>query len=258
MRTALLPPLLLLGLALGAPARAQGILNVERFQPQDVRGAHAAAEGSAALMRGNTNVVDVGLTSIVGYRGPQHWVRLLGGAQYLARGSSGIIDNRFVHLRYSYLVSPRLQTFHFAQVQANEAQALSRRDLLGSGLRATVLRSERASLDVGGGAMLERERLEPRGTALGERRRGAVRMANQLVYRHEIAPRVTALGVGYYQPKLTDPADFRVLNDLNLVVGLSRAARLTVSQQWRHDSRPPEGVQPYDFALRTSFGLSFE
>lgn len=249
---------LLAAAAVAFPAilRAQSILNAEQYQPTDVSGFHLGLDVKASLTRGNARVLDVGGTGIVGYRVPSQWIRLIVGLQYLKTAGNGIVNDRFAHLRYNYDLTPRLRTFHFVQMQANQSLQLSDRELLGSGLRATVLTGKRGSLDIGVGAMLELERLAVEARQAGASARTVDwRMADLAVATVRLGPKATLQDVAYVQPRLDAFSDIRILDNLNLLVPVTDLVKLEVSGEWRHDSRPPSGVLPDDFSLKTGLSI---
>lgn len=234
---------------------SQSILNVERLQPVDVRGAHLDLDLGASLSGGNTEVIDVSAVTVLGYLGGSHWIRLLGGIDFLSEESSDLVNNRFAHIRYNYILSPRLRTFHFAQIQANRNLLLSRRVLYGSGLRVRAIARPRVRLDLGTGVMYEDEHLDPRRLPADDDPNTEVfRAANLAVLGWTPGPRVTLTSTTYFQPDLGELDDFRVLSDLNLSVPLASALDLELSLRWRHDSRPPADLESDD--LKLTSGLS--
>lgn len=83
------------------------------------------------------------------------------------------------------------------------------------------------------------------------------RMANLIVATHPVTRSVRLLGVAYVQPRLSDLGDLRILTDISLRISLTENVDLTIQNEWRHDSRPPEGVEKDDYVLSTGFAVSF-
>jgi hypothetical protein len=246
---------LLLGVA-GGPAAAQTILNVERPESPDESGVWGAVDASGSLAVGNTDVLQVKGGLLVGYRAAAHAVRVYAGGELLRGSGSDVLKNGYAHLRYNHALGPRWRTFHFVQLQSNQNLLLERRLLVGSGIRARARSGERATLDLGTGLMLEDERLDAsRLSPTDEARTRTARVSNLLVFSLRIREGVRLVEVAYLQPRLSDPGDLRLLNDLALLVALARRANLTVTAEWRHDSRPPAGIEAHD--LRLSTGLTF-
>ncbi len=265
-KTAGAPPLLalLLVMALAGPgafapqASAQTILNTERFQLSEVDGFHMSADFSADGEWGNSEVLTLGASGIVGQRGGRHWVRLIFGGKYLADEERAILDNRFGQVRYSYIFSDRTQSFHFVQAQRNETLRLRSRWLVGSGVRRTLHESEYSSLALGTGLMGEWERLDASAVGEGDPTDlDALRMANQGVYTRDLDSGVRVINILYLQPDVTDFSDLRILNDLGVLVPLTDHVRLTLSAEWRRDTRPPSELDKDDLTVSMSLGVDF-
>lgn len=181
----------------------------------------------------------------------RHWPRLIFGGRYLSDEEGSILDDQFAQLRYSYILSPETRTFHFLQVQKNQTLLLESRWLLGSGLRRTVLETERASLSVGTGVMGEWERFD----LSDSEKESALRMANLAVLSWSSAIGARILNVLYVQPELRKLGDMRILNDLGLSMPLTAAFRATISLEWRRDTHPPAELSKDDVSLTAGFAL---
>ncbi len=238
------------------PAQGQVILNTERFQIEDVDGAHLGADFSASLQRGNTELLNVSSSGIVGYRHLRHWPRLIFGGQFLRDEERSLLDQQFAQLRYSYIISPRLRTFHFVQAQKNETLLLKSRWLVGTGVRHTFVRTDQLMVAAGTGAMgewerLDRERVGPDDlTSLD-----AIRMANLGVLRWDFSGGGRLINIVYVQPDLGEFSDVRILNDLGLSVPITERVSSSMSLEWRHDTRPPSTLRGNDLTLRMGLGI---
>jgi hypothetical protein len=239
-------------LALPAPGASQTILNTERFQLAEVEGPHLTVNLSATGRRGNSEVFLADASGIAGILRERHWTRLIFGGAYLNDGDRSLLDSRFVQLRYSWIPRSGFQTFHFVQAQQNETLRLRSRWLVGSGAQQRILSGERTSFSVGTGAMLEWERLDAEAVAPGEPTAlDAVRMA------HRTETGVQILNILYFQPRFDAFNDQRILNDLGVTFPVTEAVRLTLSGEWRRDTRPPAGLERDDLVLKMGVALDF-
>lgn len=250
--------MMLIGLSRPVSTLAQTILNVERLQPGDVDGWHWGVEGAANLSAGNSEYVDVFTGVALGHRWSSgDWLRMFGGLDYRSEEGESLESDRYLHVRFNRQLSERWKTFHFVQVQASHANLLQRRLLLGSGIRRRLI-DGRTTLDVGTGAMHESEDLDPEEEVGAHPVEARVwRMANLIVLTRPLTESVRLIGVAYVQPDLSDFADVRTLVDLSLRISLTQNLDLTVQNEWRHDSRPPETVESDDYVLRVGFAVSF-
>jgi hypothetical protein len=248
----------LLGWSAPSPATAQTILNTERFQLAEVDGFHASADLSFSLQRGNKDLLDVSTSGMVGTLSGRHWPRVIFGGKYLSTDDRAFLDQQFMQLRYSYILSPATQTFHFVQMQKNETLLLRSRWLLGTGVRRVLFESEGTTLALGTGVMREWERLEPgRVGPEDDPAQDALRMANLGVFSHEFGGGARILNIVYVQPDVRELSNVRVLNDLGLLIPLSARLRTTMSLEWRRDTRPPSTLERDDLTLRAGFALEF-
>ena len=239
-----------------APLGAQTILNTERFQLGEVDGFHLSSDLAVDLQRGNTRLLDLRASGIVGTLEGRHWPRVIFGGRYLRNTQGSLLDEQFIQLRYSYILSPETRTFHFVQAQKNESLLLQARWLVGSGIRTTFLDTGRTRVSAGTGLMGEWERLEP--GRLGpddDPRLSTLRMANLAVVSMELGNGARLLNISYYQPDVTDFGNSRMLNELGLLVPITHWIRTTISLEWRRDTRPPSALRKDDLKFRVGLGV---
>lgn len=256
---ALFAAILLLGLLPASGALAQTILNTERFQLSEVDGFHLSADLSANGSQGNSRILNVSSSGIIGVRDDRHWTRVIFGGKFLSDTERSILDNQYIQLRYSRLLSPRTRTFHFVQAQRNETLRLERRYLVGSGIRYRLAGGDRSPtrLDVGTGLMGEWETLDEDLITDPDESNSlrALRMANLAVLSHELSQGARLVNILYLQPDVSAPGDVRVLNDLGLLIPLTTHARVTLSAEWRYDSQPPGDLRPNDLSWSMGIGI---
>jgi putative salt-induced outer membrane protein YdiY len=244
-------------LLLPAAAAAQTILNVERLQPGDVEGWHYGVEGEFSLSRGNTEYVDLLSGVVLGHRWSGDWLRMFVGLDYRSETGEGLENDRYLHVRHNHWWAERWQSFHFVQYQASHDGYLRRRALVGTGVRRRLVDGT-TTLDVGSGAMYEREDLDgARVTGDHPLEARVWRMANLVVATRQLSESVRLLGVAYVQPDLADFGDLRTLTDLSLLVALTEQVGLTLRGEWRRDSRPPGDRKRDDVVFRTGITVSF-
>lgn len=239
------------------PAGAQTILNVERLQPRDVEGWRWGIEGALSVSEGNTDHVDLLTGLVLGHRWPGDWLRMFAGLDYRSEPDEALENDRYLHVRYNHWLAERWQSFHFVQVQKSHSNLLQRRLLFGSGLRRRLLGGT-TTLDVGTGAMYEMEDLDPDrpiGSHPVESR--VWRMANLVVVTRPLSESIRLVALSYVQPDLSAFDDLRTLVDVTFLISVTEHVDLTIRNEWRHDSRPPQGRVRNDYVLRTGLTLSF-
>lgn len=238
--------------ALGAgPLTLSGqvIRNYENLDQRSGDDTYATVSLAVDGNTGNANYVDVDVAGALGFRGERHWLRLYPTYRLRRSGDRNTINEWAGHLRHSYVFSPALRSYAFLQVQSDQALDLDLRLLMGGGLRRTVLELGEGGVDVGVGAMLERER-----TADGSET-SDVRGANLLAARGRAGP-VNLTATGFFQPLLDAWADHRVALTGTMGVPLSRRLQVDVTFHWRRDTRPPPGIVVDDAGMKVGFTFS--
>jgi len=241
-------------LALPSPGMGQAILNVEGLQGEEVEGLHGEMAGRLRLASGNTDLFQVGGDLGAGLLTDHHWFRAYLGFERMERKGKDILDNRYLHLRYNYRFGPRLRTFHFFQIQANENLLLDRRQLLGSGLRYRLLGGSTNRLEIGSGIMWEVEHLKKdRLASTEDAETETARMSNLLVGSGALGDGNRWVTVVYYQPNVEDFGDYRLSGEFGIAAGLSDSLHLDMTLTWRHDSKAPGELEQDDVGLKTGF-----
>ncbi len=248
LSAALLPMLVAL---LPAPAGAQ-IVNIESIlvgEPKE--GLEGAVQIGFRLMEGNSEYRQLEGNSLVRWKGEGHIFQLVLGGMYRSAGEKKVADNSLGHLRYGHEISDRFRLEAFIQLQQNEFVRLNRRLLTGAGFRANLLGSERVRFNLGFILMREDEVLRNAASEPGWRASTLVSVGWELNSSAKLS------GQLYVQPLLSDAEDFRILSDTGLTVQLLGPLSLQLSARVVHDSRPPDGVERTDLALRNTLAITF-
>jgi hypothetical protein len=243
------------GLAMSVAAvaglEAQVIQNYEVLDRDAPAGPYLRAAASFEGRVGNERFLDAEVAGALGWRGASHWVRLFPSLDI--RETRGSVTSRdlAVQLRHSYWIREGLRTFAFLQAQRNDALELRLRALAGGGLRLRVVDLVGGGIDVGVGAMLEREESGgPTSEADTD-----VRGANLVSAWGGLGDGQLSL-VAYIQPRLDAWSDVRIATTGTLTHPLTDALDLSLTLFWRRDSRPPDSVEPDDAGLRVGFRLT--
>ncbi len=244
---------LLAALLTASPAGAQRVLNTERVEPRNVSGVFTRIEAGADLQGGNSDILNLKGSGTLGYHGTHSWILLVGGLSYLKSSGNVSVDDQYMQARYGWIFSERTRTFHFVQLQKSRAQALSRRLLVGSGLRHAFVSSERGRLELGAGLMWESERLNESKLPPGVPARSDDWRGDLIgVASRKLSTTATLSDVFYVEPRVDEPADVRILNEARLAVKVVKGVDLNVTFRWLHDSRPPPSIGRDDLELETS------
>lgn len=245
-------------LVVADPAGAQVNVETLRRDP-DAPGWSGLVEASVGLAAGNLERVDLGGKGQVQHQTlhphddpsrppfPRERVLLLGSGAYARLEGVTAAAQAFAHVRSTSMWHPRVGSEVYAQIQRDEFLRLKARAVSGVAARFAIVHGHVTRLDAGTGPMLEYERyLEPE--ELGARAwQRAVRWSSFAMLRLATEEKgLVAQSTTYFQPRVDDPTDLRILSesqlDARIVGDLSLGVRLSVL----HDTRPPPGIEPTD------------
>jgi len=258
--------LLVLVLVTAAPAGAQIVSVQSMLATEAPEGLSGSATGAADWRTGNTNLLSLAAGPLARYRSGDHLlIAIWRGEVTMIKATpddaeyTNIVKNSFVHARYRYALTDRLLGEAFAQHEFDEFRRLKLRFVAGAGPKYDVVKSEDFLLSAATAYMIEIEELSSGYTDPdGDDPRH--RASNYVVVNYKLDDRVQLADTFYIQPRLNEPADFRLLNDAELVVNLTKKVSLKFTFSVAYDNRPPDGptpVEKLDTALKTSVTISF-
>lgn len=240
---------------------ALATVNIESMRKDDGEmGLHTKVGFSLAYTEGNTDVTDLKTTLRSDYFSEGYHAFLAASIQRGEKDDDRYTDKGFVHLRGIRPVAQRLAVEAFVQKEYNDFILLEDRQLLGGGVRITALEryygTEEASyfqLYAGIGLMKEKETIN----SSPEETSNFTRSTNYLSCRWRLDERVNFSGTLYYQPRVSDMDDYRILFDGGFTFDITRSLAFTLSVNYRHDSEPPAGIEDYDLEITNGISLSF-
>lgn len=255
-----------------APAGAQTV-NAEQLTEKTFEaGFGGSVDGSFALQSGNVDLIDVGGGTHLQYQtlhpdeDPEddvppfvhnRWL-LRGSARYASRTDEAYIGQSFAHARWTSMWLRMLGSEVFAQHQFNEFQRLQARVLGGVGARVEPIHYQSIRVSAGSGYMLEYERIAPDAAGDDDPETLAHRWtnfvtANALLFEDRLLVQNTV----YFQPRFDALSDFRVLEQFELAVRITKVLSIGTALSVSHDSAPPTTVEPTDVTVRQTVKLAF-
>jgi putative salt-induced outer membrane protein YdiY len=249
--------LLSLGLTISqqSPAHA-GIYNVQSILATDADpGLSGAISGSADWRTGNIDYLFLTATPLARYRSGKHLIIGLAQANHKTSKGSKIISRFFEHLRYRYQFSDRILGEVFGQHEFDAIKRLKLRTLVGAGPKFEIFGEKNYGVDIGVSYMLEYESLQNDGPPDSGDTDLQHRNSTYLVGRYELDDRVQLVETLYFQPRLTDTKDLRLLNESQLTFKVTKKLSFTTALSISYDSRPPDTIKKLDTALKSSLTL---
>ncbi|MEL6132472.1 MAG: DUF481 domain-containing protein [Bacteroidota bacterium] len=169
-------------------------------------------------------------------------------------------NKQYAHLRYNYDFTPTITGEAFSQYQFDQIQLIKNRVLSGVGSRFRVAESDSFSLYLGLIYMYEYEEefqntTEPKPTLRDEINRDH-RLSTYVSLAFLIQDYVSINHVTYYQPRVDQFSDYRILSETELDIAVNENISLTTYFQYIYDSRPPDPVVPRTmYSITTGLGI---
>ena len=110
--------------------------------------------------------------------------------------------------------------------------------------------SDEISVEVGSGYMYEHERLDVAPGGPDEREQETSRWVSFLITGFDLVDgKLSIVNSLFVMPSFDDFDDYRLLDEVEVMVGVTQRVALGLSLRLEHDSRPPSTVEETDVAL---------
>jgi hypothetical protein len=233
-------------------------INTERFrQDADSTGFSGNADISATVMTGNTDFQLVTLSS----RLNQNWDKsytflVMDGGMGWNKGER-FFDQALAHARHVFTFSELLQHETFFQFDFNRKRKLEERELIGTGVRLRLFKTNIFKFRLGLAYMLEKERYSLARQTRHPHQILAHRLSSTCTVEIKVQKILKLITVSYYQPRFDDLADYKFLSENGLSVDLGKYLDMINSVNLRYDNMPPEGVKKLDMVSKFGVSLKF-
>ncbi len=234
-------------------SNAFAIVNIENIRVQKSEdGFSGQLDIDASLQSGNTDKNRIGLGSRL------QWIRgnktnfLVLNYDYGNSGGATDINKSFLHGRHITQQNEKWAWEGFGQLEQDEFKRLSIRALAGGGARRTLSeKTDKGAMYLGLGVFYSTEKLDDDSTF------NLFRANTYFVFKHAFNQNTHFISTTYYQPALSEPRDFRALQQAGLSVAINKTLDLRLSLDIAYDSQPPIGVESTDTSFRTGIEYRF-
>lgn len=241
-------------LGLLVPSVSLGQVNTERLRSWQAPGASGSADLRIEQSGGNVELINVGSTirlayaemsqtyvpsSTVAQDPPENLVYLVGDFAFGSRDGEAFNNAGFAHLRWTHMFNPLLGFEVYVQGQFNEFILLQERYVGGTGFRLEAFNSGVFQLALGSGVMAEQEVYDVEAPLQDQL--FVARSTSYLSLRaYADDPKLELITTVYWQPRLGDGSDQRVLNDAEVAFMLGKQLSMAVTFGLRFDTEPPD------------------
>ena len=247
---------------------AGAIVNIENMRVDSDDKTHGF-DGKLALdingKNGNTQ------NSKAGFGGRAQWYAENGtrfavlNYEYGESSDAKDTDKTFLHFRNIGYLKNQLNGGYsrgfaweaFAQLENNEFTRLSLRTLLGAGVRWRMLHDSEQTAYLGLGVFRSKEKLESTLLATDAGVSYSNRMNFYLVYKYILADHARLVNTLYYQPDIDEASDYRLFDQIGLLVDITSNLSFKLSVDVTRDSRPPQLIKKTDTSYNSGFEYRF-
>lgn len=240
--------------------RAFATVNIESMRGSEKeQGLYTKISFNLAYTDGNTNVKDLKTSFRSDYFNKGHHAFLAASLQRGEKDDERYMNRGFAHLRMMKPVTDRFTLEGFVQSEYDDFTLLEDRRLIGAGVRIAVTGEKKKDEDsylnlyVGLGMMKEREVLDLPAQTTSR----ISRSTNYLSCIWKLDERVNFSGTIYYQPRIADARDYRVLFDGGFEFDIMKQIAFNLSVNYRYDSEPPSGIEKYDLEFLNGITIKF-
>jgi len=180
--------------------------------------------------------------------------------EYVYGKSNGQVDldRAFAHLRHRTAISTSWAVEGFAQVGRDPFARLTKRTLLGGGMRWVMFEEEKISAGyLGFGAFYEQEILSDSLGTSDPNTSDLWRGNTYLVLKRQMNEQVRLYSTTYYQPAFSDIADYRIYEQASMLVKMADNLDLKLNLDITFDSKPPQTVEKRDLYYGAGLTFSF-
>lgn len=178
---------------------------------------------------------------------------ILGNLNFLKVAKSRFVSDGMAHLRYNKKVNEWLRWEFFGQFQNNDITQIDSRILAGTGPRFKLMKLPTFRLYAAILFMYEREKE----ATIPIVRHSDVRNSSYISFTWLPKDYLEMISTTYFQPRLSQFNDFRILNQISFKVKATPHFSLSVKWNYLHD-KAPAGTAPktvYNFATGFTYDL---
>ena len=228
------------------------IVNIESARMQsDTTGWLGTIGAGLSLTKNTQQVFAAEGSAHLQYKSDKSLYLILANYGLLKTADKKIIDNAFLHFRYNYKINKTLRWEAFTQIQNNVVTKIKSRFLTGTGPRFKIISTKVFRLYAASLLMFEIEKE----TGVNDLQKN-FRLSSYASFSIYPNDRIEIISTTFYQPKLKQFSDYRILNQSSFKVKASK--RLTVGINWNYlfDSYPAAGIPQTNYFLGS--GLEYE
>lgn len=233
-------------------------INTERFRADSAAvGFSGVTDVELTAITGNTDFQFINISGRLNYNWGNDYTFFVADGGFGWDKGERIFNQALAHLRHVQTISDFIQSEFFLQSDFNKKRLLDDRKLIGAGFRYRILNSRNLKLRLGTSYYYEYERFDSHNISAYTKKVFANRFSTYLTLEFSIKDDAKLLMISYFQPRIGQWSDYRILSDNSLIISLSTLVDLKVSFNLRYDTRPPETIKDIDTITKFGLGIKF-
>ena len=232
-------------------------VNTEQYRKDSVKlGFTGNLNFEAVAVTGNTDFQLLDIGGRLNYNYGDDYTFLVLDAGYGWESGNPFVGQMFAHLRHVITPAQIYQVELFTQYDNNKKRLLLNRELIGGGIRFRLLTEDDFKFRLGIAYMFEAEDYDLSASSIHGNSTKAHRMSSYVTFNYDLVENLSFVSVTYYQPKLDDWNDYKIVSENALVIDPGKLVDLYIKFNLRFDSFPPDGIKKND--TTTKMGISFK
>ncbi len=219
----------------------------------DTTGWAGTTGGNFSLSNYGQKVFSVNANAHLQYKTQKSLYLFVGGYGFLKGDKQSFVDFGFLHLRYNYKLTKILRWEAFTQLQENAITKIQFRFLIGTGPRFKLLETEKLKIYTGIIPMYEIEKESGNPSRIY-----CWRSSNYLSLTWLPNKQTTFISTTYYQPRLFDIADYRLLNQSSVKIAASKKISVVLNWNYQYDAIPAAGIPTDTYNFSTGIEVSLK
>lgn len=230
------------------------IVNIESQRIQsDTVGWFGSMGSNLLLEKYTTQVFSIDVNAHIQYKAKKSLYLFLADYNFLRGNTQTFSDNLFYHFRYNYKLNEWLRWEAFTQLQKNKVTDIDLRVLVGTGPRFKIHHSKKLALYAATSAMYEYEE----DVTTPKVYKKVIRNSSYVTCTYKPVDNLVMTITTFYQPLFANPADYRVLNEVNINIAIIKNFSFVTTWSYLYDSRPVPGTPDVNYSLSSGVRYKF-
>ncbi len=207
-------------------------------------------------MAGNTDYSFFGTDTRFNYNWGTDYTFLVVNGGFGFNNGESFFSQALFHLRNVNSASDFVCIEEFIQYDNNKQILLLHRTLVGAGLRFKLIENDEMTLRIGPSIFFEHETYDLNVAANHKNKINNTRLSLYLTSLFNLQKEISFLSLMYFQPKVDNFNDLKILFDSALNIKLGKTVDFVVKLQMRYDSLPADTIEKFDLITKLGVGIN--